>query len=147
MSPAFDSPSGPVLAVPIDLRSHPWTTPEMRYNGVFEFLRSRDIPNNSRHWSVAAEVTLIAETPQTCAVHFGYSDELTLSVNDQLILYLDDSYRFAENRQQGVMHPEQVTAYLPLKKGENLLRAIVSDRFGGWGLSARVQDCNDIELR
>lgn len=147
VSPAFDSPAGPVLTVPNNLRNQPWSTPEMQDNGVFEFLRSRIIPKNSRHWSVVAEVTLIAKAPQTCAVHFGYSDELTLSVNEQPIVYRDDAYRFADNSQQGLMHSEQVIAYLSLKKGENLLRAIVSDRFGGWGLSGRLQDCKDIELR
>lgn len=147
VSPAFDSPVGPILTVPADLRNQPWSTPEMQYNGVFEFLRSRNIPKYSKHWSVVAEVTLIANAAQTCAVHFGYSDELTVSANEQLVLYRDDSYRFADNRQQGVMHPEQVIAYLPLQKGENILRAIVSDRFGGWGLSGRLQNCKGVEVR
>lgn len=147
VSPAFDSPVGPITEVSAQLRNQPWSTPAMQHNGVFEFLRSRTIPKGSRHWSVVAEVTLVSKVAQTCAVHFGFSDELNVSVNEQQILYQDDSYRFIDNRQQGIMHPDQVIAYLPLHKGQNLLRAIVSDRFGGWGLSGRLENCEDLEVQ
>jgi hypothetical protein len=69
---------------------------------------------------------------------------LTLAILGQLILYQDSSYRNGFRRQYGVMHSEQLIAYIPLNKGENTLRAVVSDRFGGWGLFARKQNCNDI---
>lgn len=147
VSPAFDSKAGPINTIPETLRQTVWTTPEMRYNGVFEFLRSRPLPEGSRHWSVVAEVTLNAEQAQTCAVHFGFSDEITLSVNEQPILYQDASYRFADNRQQGVLHPDQLVAFVPLKAGDNLLRAVISDKFGGWGLSARMENCQHVSVR
>jgi hypothetical protein len=84
---------------------------------------------------------LKSENAHTCAIHLGFSDELTLSLNGQLLSYLDAVYRFNKPRQQGLMHPEQAVIYLPLVKGDNVLQAIVSDRFGGWGLIARLEDC------
>lgn len=144
VSPAFNSAAGPISAVPNGLRDNTWTTPVMQSNGVFEFLRSRTIPKGSRHWSVVAEVNLHSPQTQTCEVHFGFSDEITLSVNEQLILYNDSSYTYVNSRQQGIMHPDQIVAYLPLKQGDNLVRAVVSDRFGGWGLSANLKTCKDV---
>ena len=142
VSPTFDTKQGPVTDIPAEISAVSWSKPDMQANGSFEFLRSRVIPKGSRHWTVAADTQLISAAAQVCEVHFGFSDELTLSVNGQHILYQDSSYRYALRRQQGVMHPEQLIAYIPLNKGENTLRAVVSDRFGGWGLSARMQNCN-----
>lgn len=147
VSPAFQAKPGPILTVPTDLQANKWTTPEMRYDGAFEFLRSRTTPDDARHWSVAADVTLVATQDTICQVNFGFSDELTLLVNNRPVLYQDASYRFIDRRQQGVMHAEQVSAYLKLNKGENNVRAIVSDRFGGWGLMARMQDCSGVSDR
>ena len=146
VSPAFDAAPGPVTAVPENLDRDDWSTPPMQANGVFEFLRSRPVPEGSRHWAVVAEATLRSARSQTCAMHLGYSDEITLSLNERLILYQDASYRFDDRRQDGVMHPDQVIAYLPLNEGDNNVRAVVADRFGGWGLSARLEGCEDVDL-
>lgn len=144
VSPAFDSKPGPVLALPEQLSKGPWGAAEMRSDGAFELLRSRTVPENSRHWSAAADITLTSQKKQICKIHFGFSDELTLMVNGQPVLYQDHSYRFADNRQQGVMHYDQVVAFVHLEKGKNSLRAIVSDRFGGWGLMARMNQCDRV---
>jgi hypothetical protein len=43
------------------------------------------------------------------------------------------------------MHPDQATAYIQLVKGNNTVQAIVADRFGGWGLNARLEKCSGIK--
>jgi hypothetical protein len=145
VSPAFDSVPGPISEWPKAL-SEPqsWQRPIMQANGAFEFLRSRPIPQGSRHWSVVAQTTVKSEQAQTCAIHLGFSDELTLSLNGQTLSYLDAIYRFDKPRQQGLMHPEQVVFYLPLVKGDNVIQAVVSDKFGGWGLVARLEGCERV---
>ncbi|TDF38232.1 hypothetical protein EYS14_11095 [Alteromonadaceae bacterium M269] len=144
VSPAFDAPTGPIAQLPELASDSKWEVPVMQSNGSFEFLRSRKIPDGSRHWAVVAQVNLKSDQEQTCALHLGFSDEITLSVNGQTILYQDASYRYSDRRQQGVMHPDQVVAFIPLKKGENLVRAVVADRFGGWGLSGRLESCRGV---
>jgi hypothetical protein len=121
-----------------------WSKPAMQPDGSFEFLRSIIIPKGVRHWTVVAQTELISKKAQMCKINFGFSDELTLSLNEQHILYQDASYRYGVRRQDGLMHPDQLTAYVSLKKGKNILRAVVSDKFGGWGLSARMQDCSGV---
>lgn len=145
VSPAFEAPPGPLLDVPKHVQQSQWTNPPMQPSGVFEFLRSRPIPEAARRWAVIAETTLLADTAETCAMYLGYSDEITLSVNDQLVLYQDSGYRFGDRRQDGIMHADQILAYLPLKAGANKVSAAIADRFGGWGLSARLEACDAVE--
>ena len=144
VSPAFDSKAGAVTKVPAEISAQKWSRPSMEDDGSFEFLRSRMIAQGVRHWTVAADTVLMSPKAQVCEVHLGFSDELTLSVNGQLIVYQDASYRFGFRRQDGVMHPEQLIAYVPLQLGKNTLRAIVADKFGGWGLVARMQNCSGV---
>jgi hypothetical protein len=145
VSPAFDSPKGPVTQLPELPAASLWKTPSMQSDGSFEFLRSREIPDQSRHWAVAADIELLSQRDQVCELHLGFSDEITLSVNGTLAVYQDASYRYADKRQEGLMHPEQLVAYLPLAKGSNHVRAIIADRFGGWGLSGRLEYCEGVE--
>jgi hypothetical protein len=147
VSPAFDSAKGPVVQLPELPDSSKWTTPTMQPDGSFEFLRSRKIPDKSGHWATAADVTLRSEQPQNCELHLGFSDEITLSVNGTPVLYQDASYRYGDRRQEGLMHPDQVVAYIQLAKGDNHVRAVIADRFGGWGLSARLEKCTGVEQR
>ena len=145
VSPAFDSNKGPVIQLPELPDTDKWTTPAIQSDGSFEFLRSRKIPNKSRHWAVVADVNLQSEQEQICELHLGFSDEITLSVNGNPVLYQDADYRYADRRQQGLMHPDQVVAYIPLAKGNNHVRAVVADRFGGWGLSGRLEKCPGVK--
>ncbi len=141
VSPAFDAPAGPVLSLPETVAESGWSVPPTQSNGSIELLRWRKVPDGSRRWAIAADTTLRSPEAQTCALHLGFSDEITLFVNGQPILYQDASYRFDDRRQEGVMHADQVVAYVPLRAGDNAVRAFVADRFGGWGLSARLPDC------
>lgn len=144
VSPAFNTKQGPVTVIPGEVSAMNWSKPTMQPDGSFEFLRSIIIPKGVRHWTVVAQTELISKKAQMCKINFGFSDELTLSLNEKHILYQDASYRYGFRRQDGLMHPDQLTAYVSLKKGKNLLRAVVSDKFGGWGLSARMQDCSGV---
>ena len=144
VSPAFDSKAGVIKDLPAGLDQTQWDRAIMQDNGAFEFLRSRPIPKGARHWSVVARTTVKSSQKQHCALHLGFSDELSLSLNGQLLSYQDARYRFDKPRQQGLMHPEQAVIYLPLQKGDNEIQAIVSDDFGGWGLMARIEKCEGV---
>jgi len=147
VSPAFDAPLGPIVVIPENIENATWDTPPIQANGVFEFLRSRPIPEGSRHWAVAADVTLQADAAINCTMHLGYSDELTLLHNGMPIAYQDSSYRFDAPRQDGVLHDKQLTVFLDLVRGDNRVRVVVADRFGGWGLRAKLETCSGVHAR
>ncbi len=147
VSPAF-VPAEDTLSLP-DALTPPddWQRLRAEPSGVIEFLRWRPIPADAPSWAVAADLTLVAESAQRCAVDFGFSDTLSLIVNGQPLVYQDHSFRFDGPRRQGVLYADQLRAYLPLKAGDNHVRAIVADRFGGWGLSARLVGCRGVSAR
>ncbi|MFC3092891.1 DUF1080 domain-containing protein [Alteromonas sediminis] len=136
----------PMIQIPDAIRNGKWTQVTAQDDGIFEFLRHRAIPQGLRSYSVVAQVFLDSAKPQTCVLHLGYSDAISVLLNEQIIAHSDASFRYANNRQQGVLHDRQLTIFLPIKKGSNTLQMVVSDSFGGWGLKPTLEDC-DAEVR
>ena len=85
-----------------------------------------------------ARTTLKADQATTQRVEVGYSDEISVFLNGRLLFIADDSYHFNQPRLQGLIGLHQAALYLPLQQGDNELVLAVTDRFGGWGLMARV---------
>lgn len=144
VSQVFAAEKSAQLNVPKAIIDKDWTPVPLQPNGMLEFLRWRAIPKGMRTWGVAADIQLHSEQAQTCHINVGFSDALALYLNDQPLVYSDASYRYSENRQEGLLHDKQLSAFLPLKKGANQLRAIVVDSFGGWGLRASLFKCMGI---
>ncbi len=71
------------------------------------------------------------------AMDLGYSDAASVFLNGQPLVSLDDTYRYARPRVQGVMGFHQARVHLPLRNGTNLLEIVVADSFGGWGIMGR----------
>lgn len=58
----------------------------------------------------------------------------------------DESYSFNLPRRQGLLGTDQLSLFLPPEQGVNELIVVVTDRFGGWGLSGRLDDKNGVAL-
>ncbi len=144
VSPAFEANKNPITNLPQQISDTEWQTVAASKTGMHEFLRSRQIPDGVRTWAVAADTILISPTAKTCAISLGFSDTLTLQLNGLTLAFADASYRYSENRQEGLLHDEQLTVFLPLRVGKNRLRAIVADSFGGWGFKATLRDCPSV---
>ncbi len=86
-----------------------------------------------------AKTTLYANNEQIKTLHFGYSDKVKVFLNNQLIYSGDNSFRSRDYRYLGTIGLFD-SLYLPLKKGKNELIFAVSERFGGWGLQAKLED-------
>ena len=65
---------------------------------------------------------------------------MSVFLNGQILFSGDQRYIFNFPRQEGVIHLDQASVYLPLRKGENEVRLVVSEVFGGWGLMAQFED-------
>jgi sugar lactone lactonase YvrE len=70
---------------------------------------------------------------------FGYSDEVTVFLNGRRVFSGNSAYQSRDRSFMGVVGPND-HVYLTLEKGRNEIMLIVSDRFGGWGFMARVDD-------
>lgn len=144
VSPAFEVNSKSSPQIPDNILNKDWQTVAADHHGVIELLKHRTIPEGTRQWAVAADVVLNVQAATQCQVDFGFSDAITLLLNDKPVFFADASYRYSDNRQQGVMHAQQMTVFLDLKAGENKLRTIIADSFGGWGLQARTVNCKGV---
>ena len=87
-----------------------------------------------------AKTTVAADQAGVRRIELGYSDEISVFLNGQLLFVADDSYSPDEPRLQGLIGLHQAALYLPLRQGSNELVLAVTDRFGGWGLMMRVGD-------
>lgn len=144
-SSAFASEKIPVFTLPNKIVKAKWQHYLPDNHGVYEFLRYITIPDGVKQWAVAADILLISPEEQSCSINLGFSDTLSLQLNGKPLVYADASYRYAQNRQEGLLHDRQLSVYLPLKQGENRLRAVIGDSFGGWGFLAKLSGCENIK--
>ena len=146
VSPAFEVLTKSSREIPQEVLKLEWNTVATNTQGVLELLPHRTIPKGIRTWAVAADLILNAKDPSQCQVDLGFSDAISLILNDKPVFYADASYRYDVNRQEGLMHAKQVSVFLDLKAGKNDLRAIVADSFGGWGLQTQLIDCEGVNV-
>lgn len=146
VSPAFEVTNKASTQIPLEILNQNWMPLKTDSHGKLELLKHRKIPKGVRIWAVAADTTLRAQTPTQCQLNIGFSDAMTLMLNNEKQIFSDASYRYSDRRQQGVMHASQVSVFLNLNEGDNALRAIVADSFGGWGFQARMIDCEGVSV-
>ncbi len=83
---------------------------------------------------------------QTKQLNFGASDKVSIFLNGRVLFTADNTYRSRSLRYLGIMTIDNDALFLPLKQGENELIFAVSEAFGGWGVTARLEDLAGIRL-
>ncbi|HEX6624460.1 MAG TPA: hypothetical protein VF064_12165 [Pyrinomonadaceae bacterium] len=96
--------------------------------------------------AVYARARLHSEREQVKKLHFGYSDEVTVFLNGQPLFTGKSAFRFRDPGFLGIVDVENDAVHLPLRKGANELVLAVSEYFGGWGFTCRLQDTAGITL-
>ena len=87
---------------------------------------------------VFARTTLRAERAERVALHFGYSDAVTIYLNGVPLYAGDNRFRGRDLLFVGVVGADHDTIFLDLQPGENELVFALRDRSGGWGLLAHT---------
>ncbi len=92
------------------------------------------------------KTTVYSDHAQQKIVHLGFSDEVWLFVNGQIV-YVDKNYFGTPNaKNEGRCNPENTQVLLSLKPGKNEIMIGLANYLYGWGLIARLSDMNGIEL-
>ena len=80
-------------------------------------------------------------------LHLGFSDEVWVFINGQ-ILYVNKNYFGTPNQKEfrGRCTIENATIKLPLKEGDNEIMIALANYFYGWGITARLNDMDGIQL-
>lgn len=96
--------------------------------------------------AMVAKVLIESGSKQVKELQFGFSDFVTVYLNDKAIYSGSDNFMSRDYRFLGTIdYFDKV--YLPLKKGANELWFVVSENFGGWGVKAKFGNMEKISLR
>jgi hypothetical protein len=87
-----------------------------------------------------ARTTIESDRDQVKKLEIGYSDEVSVFLNGQILYRGRSAQGFRDPGFLGIVNPENDAVYLPLKKGSNQLLLAVSELGGGWGFICRLQD-------
>ncbi len=81
---------------------------------------------------VFARTVLRADEDEVRQLLFGYSDAVSVFLNDRILFFGNSAYRHRDPSFLGIVGLNDAV-YLPLKKGDNELVLAVAEGFGGWG--------------
>jgi 3-keto-disaccharide hydrolase len=87
-----------------------------------------------------ARTTIDSDRDQVKKLEIGYSDDVSVFLNGQILWRGRSAQGFRDPRFLGIVNPENDAVYLPLKKGSNDLTLAVSELGGGWGFICRLYD-------
>jgi len=141
LSPAFVPPDGPVRSL-----SGPagdpatWPLANVTPSGFVVIGSQVAVPEKARRYATIASFKVRAEEAGVKRLRIGFSDEVSVFLNGQILFSGDQRYVFNFPRQEGLIHLDQASVYLPLKKGDNDVRLVISEVFGGWGVMAQFED-------
>ena len=92
---------------------------------------------------IYARTTIESDHDQVKKLYIGYSDEVSVFLNGQILYRGRSAQNFRDPAFLGIVNPENDAVYLPLKKGSNELMLAVSELGGGWGFIARVVEVGE----
>ena len=104
-----------------------------------------NITKDRKKNTVFAKIVIDSKIEQTKYFEFGYSDRVVVILNGIPIYRGTNRYRSRDYRYLGTIGLFDGT-YLQLKKGKNTLLMAVSEDFGGWLITGRFQNEENIRI-
>jgi hypothetical protein len=113
-----------------------WPAFEVEPTGVLVIGRHLRRPSEAA--VAVARLVVRADRPGLQRLDLGFSDWVTVFLAGRPVFAGDAHYSFDRPRQEGLIGLTQATIWLPLAPGDNEVLFAVTDEFGGWGLTARL---------
>ncbi|MEM6524499.1 MAG: hypothetical protein AAF693_11930 [Bacteroidota bacterium] len=107
--------------------------------------RLHHLRNSSPRNTVFTRVEINSDYDQFKLLEFGYSDRAIVILNEMPLYRGNNKFRSRDYRYLGTLGLFD-SVYLNLKKGKNTLLIAVSEDFGGWLITARIQDKTGIKI-
>ena len=121
-----------------------WTAQSSEPSGTINLARFGTVTDTAN--TMVAKMIVESTTDQVKEVSFGFSDFVTVYLNDKALYYGADNFMSRDYRFLGTIGYFD-KLFLPLKKGTNELLFVVSENFGGWGLKAKFESMDGISLK
>lgn len=90
-----------------------------------------------------ARTTIESDRDQVKKLYIGYSDEVSVFLNGQILWRGRSAQNFRDPGFLGIVNPQNDAVYLPLKKGKNELVLALSELGGGWGFVCRLVEVGE----
>ncbi len=146
-SRAFAPADGPVLGWPATVgEPQSWPVVKALPSGLVVIGKHVDIPAGMKRYGAVASFRVRAAEGGVKRLRLGFSDEASVFLNGQIVYSGDQRYVFNFPRQEGLIHLDQASVYMPLKQGDNTIQIAVSEVFGGWGLMAQFVEPTGLVL-
>jgi hypothetical protein len=144
VSDAFAEPETPPLFLAPDaLAGRTWTGLASESSGLVNLAIANGIRDGRN--TAWARTTIHSDDARIVPMHLGFSDRAVVYLNGTALFRGEDAYRSRDYRFLGSIGWYD-TVYLPLTEGTNDLVIAVSEDFGGWGVQARFDSLDGIEL-
>jgi len=121
-----------------------WTTQTSWASGTVDL--AKYIQPGDTGKAIIAKIVIHAEKEQVRKISFGFSDFVTVYLNDKALYSGSDNFMSRDYRFLGTIGFFD-GLFLPLKKGDNELWFVVSENFGGWGVKAKLENMDGISLK
>jgi hypothetical protein len=124
-----------------------WTDIKAESRGVINLSRKfGSMPNDERRLAWI-KTTIHATKAQEKNLNLGFSDEVWVFINGQ-ILYIDKNYFGTPSQKtpRARCTIENTSFNIPLKEGENEILIGLTNYFYGWGIIARFDDTDGIQI-
>jgi hypothetical protein len=121
-----------------------WTIQNSEATGTINLSRFGHVTPAAN--TMVASVVIESESDQIKLLSFGFSDFVTVYLNDKALFTGRDNFMSRDYRFLGTIGYFD-TLILPFKKGTNELWFVVSENFGGWGVKAKLESMEKIELK
>jgi len=132
--------------LPEIIKGRKWEhTIEVEENSIANISRAvslRGSPGNT----VFVRLRINSDLEQLKLFEFGYSDRVVAILNGKAIYKGMNNWRSRDYRYLGTVGLFDAI-YLHLKKGENILLFAVSEDFGGWGITGKFADLENLSYR
>ncbi len=140
---------------PDESNAIPWQDVEAEPPGVVVLYRYREAPHPRVSFQtdfskrlepqpgmkvVYARTTIDSDRDEVKKLSIGYSDDVSVFLNDQILFRGRSAQSFRDPRFLGIVSADDDAVYLPLRKGRNELMLALSELGGGWGFVCRLGD-------
>jgi hypothetical protein len=146
LSSPFPAELEPITTLPSGMLAgqERWRSFPVEPNGVLVVDRHLQRPRNVS--GLVARLVLRASATGPQRLYLGYSDLVTVFLRGRPVFAGDARYSFDRPRQEGLIGTGQATIWLPLERGDNEVHLALTDGFGGWGLTARLDPADGARL-
>lgn len=123
-----------------------WSPVKAESRGIINLSRIYGHKENDARRGAWLKTIIESDKDQDKILCLGFSDEVWVFINGQ-ILYVDKNYfGTPQQKNAGRCTIENATIKLPLKKGKNEILIGLANYFYGWGIIARLDDTDGIEI-